>query len=125
MEAALKGHGFSRAAKAAISKGALAPTRWVSELTMQPRFHSGRRFEIIRSGKLQAGQMTIVYECLQKLGKASLAELAQRCKARGYTDTFKSETDIERSILYHLKRMEEGTLGRAKRYQDPLIRELK
>jgi hypothetical protein len=68
--------------------------------------------------------MTIVYECLEGRESASLEELVKCCETRGYKERFKAHTDIRKSILYHLKRMQEGTLGRTKHAQRPVVREV-
>jgi len=62
--------------------------------------------------KLQRGQMTIVYECLEPFPREySLEELVQRCIERDYKSTFTNpNTDIRKSIVYHLNRLLEGTL---------------
>jgi hypothetical protein len=56
--------------------------------------------------------MTIVYMCLEPFGSVhSLSELVHDCIARGYTSTFKDpNTDISKSILYHLKLLDEERL---------------
>ncbi len=88
---------------------------------------SNPRFELTQPGSrptLQKGQMTIIYECLEKLGSPRLTELARCCEANGYRDRFKSETNTKKSILYHLKRMREGTIGRVKHAQRQIVHEL-
>ena len=59
--------------------------------------------------KIQEGQMTIVYGCLGPSGSVhSLEELVRDCTRRGYKSTFKDpNTDIRKSILYHLDLMEQ------------------
>jgi hypothetical protein len=63
--------------------------------------------------KLQEGQMTVVYMCLEPYGsKKSLDQLVRECLSRNYASTFKQihegaaltqQTEI--SILYHINRM--------------------
>jgi hypothetical protein len=65
--------------------------------------------------RLQRGQMTMVYKALTPHPKAqSLEELAERCSAQGYEETYKqpippseSWSFLRMSLLYHLKRMQE------------------
>ena len=57
-------------------------------------------FELTNPGsrpKLQAGEMTIVYDCLERFGPR---------------------------MLYHLKLLSEGTVNRIKNAQAPVIREV-
>jgi hypothetical protein len=53
--------------------------------------------------------MTIVYMCLEPSGSVhSLEGLVRDCIRRGYKATFKpADTDIRKSILYHLGRLDE------------------
>jgi hypothetical protein len=53
--------------------------------------------------------MTIVYMCLEPSGSVhSLEELVRDCTWRGYKATFKDpNTDIRKSILYHLDLLEQ------------------
>jgi len=53
--------------------------------------------------------MTIVYMCLEPSGSVhSLEELVRDCTRRGYKATFKDpNTDIRKSILYHLDLLEQ------------------
>jgi hypothetical protein len=74
---------------------------------------SNPRFALTRPSRptLHAGEMTIVYECLeQSPAGASLEELVDRCTLRGYKERFGDRpTDIRKSILYQLKRLLNGT----------------
>jgi repressor of nif and glnA expression len=56
-----------------------------------------------------APQRTIILQCLAEAYPAgmSLDNLASECEKRDYRRTFKTETDVLRSILYHLNRMDE------------------
>jgi hypothetical protein len=58
--------------------------------------------------KVQDGQMTIVYMCLQPFGSVhSLDELVRDCISRNYRSTLKNpNTDIPKSVLYHLNLLE-------------------
>ncbi len=88
---------------------------------------SNPKFELLLRGsipKLQKGEMTIVYECLERLERPSLAELVSCCEAHGYRELMKAEPSIERSVLYHLRRLADGTVGRVKHYQRPVVREI-
>jgi hypothetical protein len=72
---------------------------------------SNPRFALIRSSrpKLQRGQMTVVFECLEASypGGLTLEELVQACQKQRYYLTFRNpNTDIRKSILYHLNRLE-------------------
>ena len=60
--------------------------------------------------KLQQGQMEIVFRSLQPFGSEhSLEDLVKECVSRGYKSTFKDpNTDIHRSILYHLNLLHES-----------------
>jgi hypothetical protein len=86
----------------------------------------GAQFELVTQGsrpKLQRGQMTKVYEAIARLKRPTIPEIVTNCRLHGYIETFSNpETDITASVLYHIKRLEEGTLGRVKRAQDPVIR---
>lgn len=86
-------------------------------------------FELTQPGSrpsLALGEMTIVYECLEKFGpRVTLSELVQRCLEHGLASRFKNPaTDPTLCVLYHLKRMEEGTIGRKKHAERRLIREI-
>ncbi len=52
--------------------------------------------------------MTVVYQCLEPFGSShSLEELVRDCLRRNYKSTFKNpNTDIRKSILYHLELLE-------------------
>jgi len=56
--------------------------------------------------------MTILYMCLEPFASVhSLADLVRECKGRGYKATFKDpNTDISKSVLYHLKLLKEKGL---------------
>jgi hypothetical protein len=86
------------------------------------------QFELTEPGsrpKLQKGQMTIVYECFERNRRLALTDLVSCCDRPEYRDTFRNpNTDITKSVLYHLKRMQEGTVGRVKNAQRPVIREV-
>jgi hypothetical protein len=75
---------------------------------------SNPRFGLTRQSrpKIQEGQMTIVYMCLEPFGSVySLEELVRDCTRRGYKSTFKDpNTDIRKSILYHLNLLAESRL---------------
>lgn len=60
--------------------------------------------------ELHRGQMTILYESFESVGKEySLADLVRRCIQRGYEDTYRDpNNDIQKSILYHLNLFLEG-----------------
>jgi hypothetical protein len=63
--------------------------------------------------KLQEGEMEIVFKCLQPFGSVhSLEELVRDCISRNYKSRFKDpNTDIHKSILYHLNLLlESGTV---------------
>ncbi|MGH9606278.1 MAG: hypothetical protein ACRD3N_11340 [Terracidiphilus sp.] len=84
---------------------------------------SNPRFELTQPEsrpRLQTGQMTIVYECLDKLGRPSLSELVKCCEANGY----KTKKEIKLSVLYQLKLMEDGTINRIKHAQRQVVRVL-
>ena len=85
------------------------------------------QFELTEPGsrpKLQKGQMTIIYECFERNGRLALTDLVSCCDRPAYRKTFRNRnTDITKSVLYHLKRMREGTVGRDKNAQRPVIRE--
>jgi hypothetical protein len=84
------------------------------------------RFELITRGsrpKLQRGQMTIVYEAIERLGRPSLADLVQYCRQHGHCETFRNPgTNLAESVVFHLKRLEEGTIGKSRGEQAPVIR---
>jgi hypothetical protein len=86
------------------------------------------RFVLTNPGsrpKLQSGEMTVVYECLEQYGPLSLSELVKRCLAKGYSSLFTNpQTDPTASVLYHLKLLEEGTLNRRKHAQRQVVREI-
>ena len=60
--------------------------------------------------KLQEGQMEIVFRSLQPFGSEhSLEDVVRECISRGYKSTFKDpNTDIRKSILYHLNLLNES-----------------
>jgi len=73
---------------------------------------SNPRFALTRASRprIQRGQMTIVYQCLEPYPSVhSLEDLVRSCHDRNYASTFKSETDIRKSLLYHLNRLIKGT----------------
>jgi hypothetical protein len=76
--------------------------------------------------KLQAGEMTIVYECLERFGpRMYLHDLVRRCMENGLKDRFtNSDTDPTLCVLYHLKLLAEGTRNRQKHSERAAIREL-
>ena len=71
---------------------------------------SNPRFALIRSSrpKLQRGQMTVIFECLELISqRPPLEELVQACQKQRYYLTFRNpNTDICKSILYPLNRLE-------------------
>jgi hypothetical protein len=73
---------------------------------------SNPRFSLTTDGwpKLQEGQMEIVFRCLQPYGSQhSLEDLVRACIGRNYKSTFKDpNTDIRKSILYHLNLLQEA-----------------
>lgn len=73
---------------------------------------SNPRFTLTTDGwpKLQEGQMEIVFRSLQPFGSEhSLEDLVRECISRGYKSTFKDpNTDIRKSILYHLNLLNES-----------------
>jgi hypothetical protein len=83
------------------------------------------RFELIYAGSrpgIRTGEMTIVYECLKRLGpRVHLGELVQCCLDNGYRDRFKNpDTDPTLSVLYQLNLMS----GKTKRgLARPVVRE--
>lgn len=86
------------------------------------------RFALAIAGSrpsLQAGQMTIVYECLEQHGILTLDELVGRCLAKGYSNLFRNpQTDPTISVLYHLKLLQDGTLNRKKHAQRRVVQEI-
>ena len=86
------------------------------------------QFELTEPGsrpKLRNGQMTIIYKCFEQNGRLALTDLVGCCDRPEYRDTFRNpKTDIIKSVLYHLKRMQEGTVGRVKNAQRPVIRKV-
>jgi hypothetical protein len=82
----------------------------------QSYIKSNPRFELTRQSrpKIQEGQMTIIYMCLEPCGSVhSLEDLVRDCSGRGYKSTFKDvNNDIRKSILYHLKLLENFDLIR-------------
>jgi hypothetical protein len=86
------------------------------------------QFDLINSGsrpKLQKGQMTIIYKCLERKGRLALTDLVSLCDVPEYRETFRNpNTDITDSVLYHLKRMQEATAGRIKNAQRPVVRKV-
>ncbi len=77
---------------------------------------SNPRFALTRPSRprIQAGQQTIVYMCLEPFGsERSLDDLVRDCTGRNYKATFKDpNTDIRKSILYHLNLLAESELIR-------------
>jgi hypothetical protein len=77
---------------------------------------SNPRFALTRQSrpKIQEGQQTIVYVCLEPFGSEhSLENLVRDCISRNYKATYKDpETDIRKSILYHLNLLAESKLIR-------------
>ena len=72
---------------------------------------SNPRFGLVRLSrpKLQSGQMTIIYERLEAShpNGLTLEELVHECRKQRYELTFRNpNTDIRKSILYHLNRLE-------------------
>lgn len=57
---------------------------------------------------LSRGQRTIIFECFEAAypGVLTLSELVDACEKRRYRETLKGERSIERSILYHLNRID-------------------
>lgn len=74
------------------------------------------RFTLTRQSrpKIQEGQQTIVYMCLEPYGSVhSLEDLVSDCLSRNYKATYKDpNTDIRKSILYHLNLLSESNLIR-------------
>jgi hypothetical protein len=74
---------------------------------------SNPRFALTSAARprLQRGEMTIVYECLEPYPKVySLEELVRRCSERDLQSRFRNpNTDVRKSILYHLNRLLNGT----------------
>jgi hypothetical protein len=83
----------------------------------KPYIASIPRFGLARQSRspIQDGQMTIIYMCLEPLGSVhSLTDLVHECTSRGYKSTFKDpNTDISKSILYHLRLLKEKGLIQA------------
>lgn len=77
---------------------------------------SNPRFSLTRQSRprIQEGQQTIVYMCLEPFGSVhSLEDLVRDCIRRNYKATFKdSNNDIHKSILYHLDLLAESSLIR-------------
>jgi hypothetical protein len=74
---------------------------------------------------LQAGEMTMVYECLEQHGSLSLDELVKLCLAKGYSSLFTNpQTDPTISVLFQLRLLETGTLNRRKHAQRQVVREV-
>ncbi|MGA2697920.1 MAG: hypothetical protein ABSE92_17810 [Terriglobales bacterium] len=77
---------------------------------------SNPRFALTRQSRsqIQEGQQTIVYMCLEPFGSVhSSEELVRACTGRNYKATFKDpNTDILKSILYHLNLLAERDLIR-------------
>ena len=71
------------------------------------------RFELTsgRHANLHDGQMTIIYGCLETMGRiGSLEDLVRACKKKDYERTFRNpNTDIHESILYQMNRLYQGT----------------
>ena len=76
-------------------------------IASNPRFALTKR---LTPKELHRGQMTIVYESLESVGKVySLEELVRRCTERDYDSTYRDpNNDIRKSILYHLNLLREG-----------------
>jgi hypothetical protein len=82
-------------------------------MASNPRFTLIKRDpKLATTKKSRPVQRVILYTCLAARPVHSLEELADGCTKRSYQSTFKSETNIRRSILYHLKRMEESGIIR-------------
>jgi hypothetical protein len=76
--------------------------------------------------KIQRGQMKRVYEAIKNLTRPSLTEIVDYCMKDDYDETFRDPmTDPTESVIYHLKRLEEGTVGKKKGIQSPVISALK
>ena len=77
---------------------------------------SNPRFALTRLSRprIQEGQQTIVYMCLEPFGSVhSIEELVRDCAGRNYKATYKDpNTDIRKSILYHLNLLAESHLIR-------------
>ena len=72
---------------------------------------NNHRFALKTAGRptLQRGQMTIVFDCLEDSYPSGLTleQMVLACKQRKYEETFSNPaTDIRKSILYHLNRLE-------------------
>jgi len=85
----------------------------VSEFSSSQRFIDSKpRFKLTRPAvppDLRGGQMTIVFECLLAVYPACLTldELVKSCEKRGYRARFRNpKTDIHKSMLYHLNRID-------------------
>jgi hypothetical protein len=76
-----------------------------SSITANPRF----ALTTLSRPRLQRGQMTIVFERLESAHPdgLTLEELVKECRKQEYDLTFRNpNTDIRKSILYHLNRLE-------------------
>jgi hypothetical protein len=76
-------------------------------IASNPRFALAKR---LTPEELHRGQMTILYESLEPVGREySLEELVRRCTERDYDSTYRDpNNDIRKSILYHLNLLRQG-----------------
>lgn len=76
-------------------------------IASNPRFALTRQ---LTAKQLHRGQMTILYNCLQPVGKAyELEQLVLRSIERDYESTYRDpQNDIRESLLYHLNLLREG-----------------
>jgi hypothetical protein len=70
-----------------------------------PRF---RLTDPARPSTLSRGQRTIIFRRFEIAypGSLTLRELVDACEKNGYRETLKGERSIEKSILYHLNRID-------------------
>src|SRR5713101_9010559 len=92
-------------------QGTMTISKSLSYIRSNPRF----ALTSTATPKLQRGQMTLVYESLIPFpSESSLEQLSSRCTGKEYESTYRKPIAhaaaplfLRRSILYHLKRMEE------------------
>ena len=79
--------------------------RTQSFIDSRPKFRLNRPG---RPSKLPSGQRTIVFECLEAAQQKCLTldSMVEDCLKRGYRERLKTETNVHRSILYHLNRID-------------------
>jgi hypothetical protein len=101
---------------ASAQQGPMTISKSLAYISSNPRF----ALTSAAIPKLQRGQMTLVYESLRPFpSECSLEKLASRCTGKEYESTYRkpiADADaplfLRRSILYHLKRMEERRMVR-------------